>query len=161
MLINDIMSRAPVTVEAGCTVTVARQLLKHHAFRHLPVVQDGVVVGIISDRDLRPVSPDRQHAAELEQRVEEIMTSPVHMISPAASPFEAGLKLRTHKISALPVVNDRGTLVGIVTTDDLLSVLPHRPAEQESAAPQVTRMVPMGRGDERPGRPAERARGGR
>ncbi|MGI8574455.1 MAG: CBS domain-containing protein [Egibacteraceae bacterium] len=162
MLIHDIMSRDPVIVCTGSSVLVARRLLKRHAFRHLPVMQDGAVVGIISDRDLIVADGDATAARDSvseDRRVEEIMTAPVHVISPAASPFEAGLKLRTHKISALPVVNHRGRLVGIVTTDDLLTVLPHRPAEQESAAPQVTRMVPMGRGDERPGRQAESTRG--
>jgi acetoin utilization protein AcuB len=93
--------------------------MRDHRFRHLPVVEDGRLVGILSDRDLRPVllSPGLARA-----RVRELMSEDLTTVGPDAPLEEAASLLVVKKIGCLPVVA-QGRLVGIVTETDLLAVL--------------------------------------
>jgi acetoin utilization protein AcuB len=83
-------------------------------FRRLPVVQDGKLIGIITDRDLR------EHAGLLERtRVSAAMTKDLLTVTPRATLEQAAKLMLSHKISGLPVT-DAGKLVGIITTSDIL-----------------------------------------
>lgn len=101
--------------------------MQEKRIRHLPVVQDGKVVGILSDRDLLRVGrvlPSgeldfmRRHAGD-------IMTLSPIVCAPDASVAEAARIMTTEKIDALPVVAG-GRLIGLVTSTDLLQLLIHR-----------------------------------
>jgi len=152
------------------SVLNARRLLATCQVRHLPVVEDGLVVGMLSDRDL--TVGDRQVARSLStlqselvagryRTVATVMTSPVRTIRPHDPLTLAAREMMRARVGALPVV-ERGVLVGILTTTDclaaLLEVLGERrrgatvsrsPAEDD---PEWFRMNPMPPGDERPGR---------
>jgi acetoin utilization protein AcuB len=93
--------------------------MRDNRFRHLPVVEDGRLVGILSDRDLRPVllSPGLARA-----RVRELMSEDLTTVGPDTPIEEAASLLVVKKIGCLPVVA-QGQLVGIVTETDLLAVL--------------------------------------
>lgn len=128
MRVREWMSPDPVTVEATMTVREARRLLAYYGIRHLPVVRDGAVVGMLSDRDLRlddDVVEALAHgvpAAELglDRPVEVVMSSPVHTIGDG-EPIEAAARLMlSRRISAVPVLDGEGALVGLVTTTDCL-----------------------------------------
>ncbi|ENN85269.1 hypothetical protein RHSP_54433 [Rhizobium freirei PRF 81] len=143
MLIQDIMTPAPVTVKMSAPIAEAAKLLLDKHLSGLPVVDGkGVVVGIISEGDfLRrgELKTERQRSALLEffvspgrlaqeyahangRLVEEVMTSPVKTISPFSSISEAVDVMERESIKRLPVV-DGGKLVGIVTRSDLLRAL--------------------------------------
>jgi acetoin utilization protein AcuB len=119
LTVRDVMVTNPVTVRPHETERHAYQLMRDHRFRHLPVVEDGHLVGILSDRDLRPVllSPTLARA-----RVGELMSENLTTVGPEALVEEAASLLVVKKIGCLPVVAD-GRLVGIVTETDLLGVL--------------------------------------
>jgi acetoin utilization protein AcuB len=119
LTVRDVMVTNPVTVRPHETARHAYQLMRDHRFRHLPVVEDGELVGILSDRDLRPVllSPTLARA-----RVGELMSENLTTVGPEALVEEAASLLVVKKIGCLPVVAD-GRLVGIVTETDLLGVL--------------------------------------
>ncbi len=119
LTVRDVMVTALVTVEPRETARHAYRLMRDHRFRHLPVVEDGQLVGILSDRDLRPVllSPTLARA-----RVGELMSEDLTTVGPDALVEEAASLLVVKKIGCLPVVAD-GRLVGIVTETDLLGVL--------------------------------------
>jgi acetoin utilization protein AcuB len=119
LTVRDVMVTNPVTVRPHETARHAYQLMRDHRFRHLPVVEDGHLVGILSDRDLRPVllSPTLARA-----RVGELMSENLTTVGPEALVEEAASLLVVKKIGCLPVVAD-GRLVGIVTETDLLGVL--------------------------------------
>jgi acetoin utilization protein AcuB len=119
LTVRDVMVTNPVTVRPHETARHAYQLMRDHRFRHLPVVEDGQLVGILSDRDLRPVllSPTLARA-----RVGELMSENLTTVGPEALVEEAASLLVVKKIGCLPVVAD-GRLVGIVTETDLLGVL--------------------------------------
>ncbi len=102
---RDILSKAKVLMDSG-------------NFRHLPVVEDGKVIGILSDRDIR------SHVGYLEStRVDGVMTlNPVTATETMTVEEAARLMLRL-KISALPVVDYGGKPVGVLSTDDILRAL--------------------------------------
>jgi CBS domain-containing protein len=86
-------------------------------FRQLPVVENGNLIGIVTDRDLRP------HAGYLESTlVDAAMTSCPVVISPFDSVEVAAKLIIQHKIGAVPVV-ENGRAIGIVSTSDLLKAL--------------------------------------
>lgn len=119
LTVRDVMATDLVTVRPHETARHAYRLMRDHRFRHLPVVEDGRLVGILSDRDLRPVllSPTLARA-----RVGELMSEDLTTVVPDAPVEEAASLLVVKKIGCLPVVAD-GRLVGIVTETDLLAVL--------------------------------------
>jgi acetoin utilization protein AcuB len=117
--VRDVMAIHPITVRPHETARHAYQLMRDNRFRHLPVVEDGRLVGILSDRDLRPVllSPGLARA-----RVRELMSEDLTTVGPETPIEEAASLLVVKKIGCLPVVA-QGRLVGIVTETDLLAVL--------------------------------------
>ncbi|HEY7139695.1 MAG TPA: CBS and ACT domain-containing protein [Methylomirabilota bacterium] len=119
LLVRDVMATDLVTVRPHETARHAYRLMRDHRFRHLPVVEDGRLVGILSDRDLRPVllSPGLARA-----RVRELMSEDLTIVSPDALVEEAASLLVVKKIGCVPVVA-HGRLVGLVTETDLLAVL--------------------------------------
>jgi acetoin utilization protein AcuB len=119
MLVKERMSQRFVTVRPDASLAEARALLDQHRIRHLPVVEDGNPVGIITDRDIRSAAP----ASSLGQlKVGEIMTRNLIMVTPDTQVQEAAKLMVTHRIGGLPVQQE-GKLVGIITETDLLNAL--------------------------------------
>lgn len=83
-------------------------------FRRVPVVQDGVLVGILTDRDVR-----RHVGAEERTKVQAAMTETPLTVSPSTTVEEAAQLMLKHQISGLPVL-ENGQLVGIITASDIL-----------------------------------------
>jgi acetoin utilization protein AcuB len=119
LAVREVMATHPITVRPHETARHAYQLMRDNRFRHLPVMEDGRLVGILSDRDLRPVllSPGLARA-----RVRELMSEDLTTVGPDTPIEEAASLLVVKKIGCLPVVA-QGQLVGIVTETDLLAVL--------------------------------------
>jgi acetoin utilization protein AcuB len=114
MLVRDRMTKHPVTVTRQDTLAVAHEKMLTGHFRHLPVVYEGRVIGMLSDRDLR-----QYVGAEGQTRVGVAMTENPLTVSPLSTVEEAARLLLQHQISGLPVV-EGGTLAGIMTTSDVL-----------------------------------------
>jgi acetoin utilization protein AcuB len=128
MRVSEWMSPDPVAVGPQDTVRHARQLLHRYGVRHLPVVDRGRVVGVLSDRDvrideaaLRQLSSERlDESLGGARQVLEVMSAPPHLIRSDESMEAAARLMVSRRISALPVVDAEGELVGIVTTTDCL-----------------------------------------
>ena len=126
MLVGKRMTRNPKTVSPDDPLSVAAGILREHRFHHLPVVEGGRLVGILSDTDLRNASY-AAIPAEGEKRgtagdlpVREAMRTEVWSVTPDDSVEDALLILSREKFGALPVLSgDR--LVGIITRADLLN----------------------------------------
>lgn len=112
MLVRKRMTKDLVTVSPKETLARARELLRKRRINHLPVVESGNLVGIVTDRDLRS-APDSTAA------VGEIMARKLIVVPPDSMVDEAARVLRQHRIGALPVV-EKGKLVGILTAADIL-----------------------------------------
>jgi acetoin utilization protein AcuB len=129
MLVSDVMTEDPTWVEETTTLGEAViALLKTHA-RHLPVLRDGVVVGVLSDRDLRGSVPlletlsdgSRGLLDRLAQPVAALMTREVVTLTPDRDLSDAVELMLEHGVGALPVVDSPSNrLVGIVSSVDVL-----------------------------------------
>lgn len=125
MLVGKRMTRNPKTVSPDDPLSFAAGILREHRFHHLPVVQGGRLVGILSDTDLRnatftaiPAQGDGGPAGD--RPVREAMRTEVWSVTPEDSVEDALLILAREKFGALPVLSgDR--LVGIITRADLLN----------------------------------------
>lgn len=119
------------TIKPLDSVAHARALLEEHRISQLPVVKGGVLVGIVTDRDLRDAVSAVTTSARIagmgktapqtpdEIRVEAVMTSNVIMLNRHSSLVAAAEVMRRERIGSVPIV-DGQTLVGIVTRSDIL-----------------------------------------
>ena len=121
------MTQNPTTLDRNETLDLAESIMNLGRVRHRPVVEDGKVIGIISQQDLFrsalliTLGFGRKTTSTLIKtiKIKEVMTSKVIAISPDASIKEAARQMIDKKIGCLPVVEgDR--LVGIVTETDML-----------------------------------------
>lgn len=123
MLIHEVMHPDPVTVSPGTKLNEAYRIMEDKNIRHLPVVDDEKIVGVVTDRDLRlATSMLTQNPFDIETRIEKVMSHPVQTAHPS-DPIEIATRtMRELKIGCMPVVEDN-KLVGIVTGMDLLDAL--------------------------------------
>jgi acetoin utilization protein AcuB len=128
MLVQDIMRADPVSVTRQTRLPELLRLLERRGFRHLPVVEAGRLVGIVSDRDLKQAMVSAGSAAGRERErlfdqltAGQIMAGAVITVGPTCGVEEAARVMATRKISALPVT-DGDRLVGIVTETDVLQL---------------------------------------
>jgi acetoin utilization protein AcuB len=125
--VRDRMSIAPHTVGLNDNLQTAVDLLRKHEIRELPVVQDGRLVGIVTDRDLRQMVPgypffrDQEEIRHATQhlKVFAVMTANPLIVSPDTLLIKAAKLLQTYRITALPVV-DGQRLVGMFSVTDLI-----------------------------------------
>jgi acetoin utilization protein AcuB len=103
-----------VAVSPKDTLATAQEKMTAGHFRRVPVVQDGVLVGILTDRDVR-----RHVGVEERTRVGAAMTETPLSVSPQATVEEAVQLMLKHQISGLPVL-ENGKVIGIITTSDVL-----------------------------------------
>ena len=130
MLVREIMSKDIEVVDRNDNLRTVEERMATKQLRHLPVLEQGEVVGIVTQRDLfkAAMSSTMGYGEKAQQaylqsvRVKEIMTYPVVTIAPDTSIAAAAEMLITKGIGCLPVV-DGTTLVGMLTKTDLLRCL--------------------------------------
>jgi acetoin utilization protein AcuB len=136
MRVEELMTPKVFVVEQDDFVDRVFFLIHYESIRHLPVVEKGKVIGIVSDRDLYkalgPKSNSRAiaeasgaHSAELyvaTKRVRHIMRRGVITVTRDTSASEAAAIMADNKIGALPVVDKDDKLVGILSSTDILRV---------------------------------------
>ena len=116
------MTLQPWTIRKDAKMSQAHQLMREHRIRHLPVLEAGKLVGIVSERDLHLIEtlPDC-HPDEV--TVEEAMTVDVYTVTSDDPVVVVVEKMATHKYGSAVVMNPRGGVEGIFTTVDALQVL--------------------------------------
>lgn len=120
--ISRYMTRQPWTVRRNAKMSQAHQLMRTHRIRHLPVLEAGKLVGIVSDRDLHLIEtlPD----CDPEQvEVEDAMTEDVYAANPDDPVDSVVERMADHKYGSAVVMNQRGVVEGIFTTIDAMQVL--------------------------------------
>ena len=126
LLVRDSMSREIVTLSPDETAATALALCRERRIRHLPVLMEGRLVGIVSDRDLRSSTPalgDPARAAALQEiLVQDVMAHEVVSVLPDDPIEQAANIMREARIGCLPVL-DGDELVGIVTASDVMDAL--------------------------------------
>lgn len=124
---RDLMSSPVVHLHPESTVGEAWKMIANRRFRHLPVLSvDGALVGIISDRDLLRVAgtPDRAPRSDVADRpVRLLMKTSVYSANPDTSVRAVARVMFEERIGAMPVVDESGALIGLITRSDILRVL--------------------------------------
>lgn len=124
MQVSRFMTRPLVTVAPDAPVEEAVRLMEAHGFRHLPVQQDDVFVGVLSDRDLALGTGGRSLSdlglAPAGQRVRDIMSSPVVTVAADERSSVAAARMIEQSLGALPVLRD-GHAAGIITETNLVT----------------------------------------
>jgi acetoin utilization protein AcuB len=117
----DVMTERPTTLSPRATVETAIRLLEALEIRHLPVVNEaGELVGMISDRDLRGTLGEAGGGPPSTVRIVDIMNGDVIQANADDDVLEIAELMVDNKIGAVPIVDERGVLVGIVSYVDIL-----------------------------------------
>ena len=130
MLVREKMHRSVITISPDQSLFAAKERMRKHGIRRLPVVRDGQLVGMVTDRDVRQAWASPATALSTHEllylldkvTVAQIMTPKVVTVTPDTPLVEAARLLHAHKIGGLPVVEGK-RVVGILTETDLLEVL--------------------------------------
>ena len=137
LLVRDWMTRNLVTLSPEASVAEALTLCRERRIRHIPILEEGRLVGIVSDRDLRDASPalgDAERASALQEtRIGDVMTREVITADPQDSIENAAQEMYEHKIQSLPVIAEEPVvdeasavaeeLLGIITSSDVMRAL--------------------------------------
>lgn len=132
MLIKDWMTTELITCSPETSLMEAAKLMKDNDVGRLPVLnKSGLVVGIVSDRDVKEASPSKATSLEIheiyhllsELRVKDIMTKEPHTVTANETVERVALLMRDNNVGGIPVVDDDGRAVGIITDHDVFRVL--------------------------------------
>jgi acetoin utilization protein AcuB len=134
MRVKDLVRHRPVTIARDTPVLEARRIMQAKCIRHLLVVEDGRLVGIVTDRDIRLNMPSPATTLSVWEvnyllarlTAGEVMTTTVIVVDPERDARDAANLLVSERIGALPVV-DGDKLVGIVTETDFLRAFVESP----------------------------------
>jgi acetoin utilization protein AcuB len=129
-LVQDVMSQPPITVDPSTFLLDAALTLRASAIRHLPVVADGKLEGLLTDRDIQrcapsrliPIDEDGYNAVFAGTSVNRVMTRDPLTVSPDTPLVTAIGIMQQSRFGCLPVV-ENGALVGILTRSDLMDAL--------------------------------------
>lgn len=131
MLVTNWMSTRLVTADPEMSLAEAGRLMEDYNVGHLPVVEDGRLVGIISDRDLkRAWTSDACQAGDPEAvkaagatKLRQVMTPEPTTVGVFDTIEEAALAMLETKISGLPVLDEDGKVVALITKNDICRAL--------------------------------------
>jgi acetoin utilization protein AcuB len=131
-LVKDWMTPDVVTIHPDTSVHDAHQLMTREEIRRLPVVDShGRLVGIVTLGDLRAAEPSPATSLSVWElnyllttlTVEKIMTRDPITLSPDSTIGEAARTMLENRVSGLPVLDDEGKVVGIITESDIFSMV--------------------------------------
>ena len=130
MFVSRSMTRNVITIDKDATLFEAKEKMTTNGIRHLPVVDEqGVLIGIVTDRDIRSAMPSdvlsdidsmEVKKSMTELKAKNIMTQNPITLSPAHTIQDALLLIQKIRVGALPVVDDLGRLKGIISIRDLV-----------------------------------------
>ena len=119
-MIEKFMSTLPHTIHKNMPVENALNMMKDYRIRHLPVEENGILVGVVSDGDIN-LACSFDHSEEL--IIEDIMTRNPYTVAPHTPVDDVVLNMAEHKFGCAIVKQDNGKIVGIFTANDGLRVL--------------------------------------
>jgi len=116
--IKSVMTPFPYSVEGSAAIREAKEFLMSKRIRHLPVTEDGKLVGMVSDRDIKLIlGPDFAYPSEDELRVRDVMVKEAYTVS-LSEPLDVVLEhMAEHHLGSV-LVTKKGKLVGVFTATD-------------------------------------------
>jgi acetoin utilization protein AcuB len=129
--VGDWMTRDPITIDAGATVIEAIKVLKERQIRRLPVVKDGKLVGLVTEKMLLSCAPGpttlldawEVHYLLATTPVSSVMNPRPHTVPPDTRIADCAQIINDRKLNGITVVDEKGDLVGILTTTNALEAL--------------------------------------
>jgi acetoin utilization protein AcuB len=129
--VRDWMTPNPVTIDADATVIEAIHLLKEKGIRRLPVMKNGALVGLVTERMLLTFSPGKStsmdtweaHYLLAKTPVKAAMNAKPNTVRPETELADCAQILHDRKLNGITVVDEKGRLVGILTTTNALEAL--------------------------------------
>lgn len=130
MFVRNYMTKAPITISKKTPVFEALEIMKKYNIRHLPVVSEGKLAGVVTEKMLLTVSPSPATSLSIyelnyllaKMTVADAMVNQILMVTPDTTIEEAALLMRENKIGSVPVVEDEN-LIGIITVVDIFNAL--------------------------------------
>ena len=130
MFVAKRMTPNPITVESDSSVMDAADLMHAKKIRRLPVVDNGKLVGIVTDRDLREVGPSPATSLSVHElnyllakmKISDVMTKSVLTVDVDATIEEAALLMYNNKIGGIVAVDQANKVVGIITETDIFKL---------------------------------------
>jgi CBS domain-containing protein len=118
-IVADVMKKSVISIDSSMTVQDAAKMMDDASIGAIVVIENGIAIGIITERDItrRIVAKGKP----LTTNVKDAMSSPLIVINPDDSVWEAAQLMKTRKIHRLPAVKD-SRLVGIITTSDMVKL---------------------------------------
>ena len=131
MLVKDWMTREVISVDEDVSIMKASALMREKGFQHLPVLRRGRLIGIVSDRDLKEAHPSKATTLDIHElyylldklKVEKVMSKNPHTLGGHETTEKAAALMLKYDISALPVVDQKGDLQGIITKGDVFRAM--------------------------------------
>lgn len=127
--VQDYMTTEPIVVEASLPLTQAYDLMFEHEIRRLPVLEDGVIVGIVTLSDILQALPGRVDELDIATKLDltartvgDIMTYDPVTVEPDDTIREAAERMLEYQVSGLPVVQD-DHVIGIITESDIFRLI--------------------------------------
>lgn len=130
MFINRSMTKNVITIEPEAGILEAKEKLEKHHIHSLPVVEgDDLLIGIVTDRDIRSALPsgllsDQDKKSERDRlsylKIKDIMTKNPVTVSPSQTLEDALLMMQKVRVGAFPVVDQKGKVIGIISRQDLM-----------------------------------------
>jgi CBS-domain-containing membrane protein len=138
--VRDLMTRKVIRIQADATFNEVTNLLSEHRISGLPVVdEDDRVIGVITEADIlsmaglrkehtfkdiiRHILGEPPSGPKEGKRLRDVMSSPAITIGPEADIREAALRLDEKRIKSLPVVDEQGRLIGVISRADIVRVI--------------------------------------
>ena len=140
MHVRDLMTPNPITVGPDMAVFEARQLMLKQRIRHLLVVDEGRLLGVVTDRDIRLSLPSQATSLSVWElnyllarlTVEKVMSTAVITVGPDRDASDAARLMLDHRIGCVPVV-DGGLVIGILTETDIVRAFVESAAVQSGS----------------------------
>jgi CBS domain-containing membrane protein len=126
-VVREIMTGSPVTLKPEDTLDLANNVISLGRIRHIPVVEDGRLIGLLSERDLMGAATTEIFGLKQKRKsallktvlIKDVMKKRVISVKPDTPIKDAAHLMADKKIGCVPVV-ESGTLVGLLTTTDIL-----------------------------------------
>ncbi|MDR3608579.1 MAG: CBS domain-containing protein [Oligoflexia bacterium] len=119
-MIEKYMTPMPHTVGPGISLKTAIQMMRDHHIRHLPVLNAGKLIGVITDRDIKLASAFQVNEDVL---VDDVMTPEPYSTAPQTPIDQVVFEMAEHKYGCAVIQQENGKVVGIFTANDGLRVL--------------------------------------
>ena len=126
-VVREIMMGSPVTLKPDETLDLANDVISLGRIRHIPIMEDGRLVGVLSERDMMGAATTTIFGLKRKSKsallksvlIKDVMKKKVVTVKPDTPIKDAAHLMKEKKIGCVPVVNE-GSLVGLVTTTDIL-----------------------------------------